>query len=184
MAGYQFDQGCQGTGGQLCRHLSRYHPLQKQGESTGIPGLSIGLPNRLLPKDRQEQNLVSAKRLQHKTAILFLDLDGLKAVNDLKGHRVGDLLLQEAARRFNACIREEDTLGRLGGDEFLICIQKIEHQHEIQLIASRLISALVAHELRIDGEYCKVGVSIIALNGNLNWQSRCRNSHARPWFVH
>jgi diguanylate cyclase (GGDEF)-like protein len=73
---------------------------------------------------------------------------------------VGDLLLQEAARRFNACIREEDTLGRLGGDEFLVCIRRIEHFNEIKLIAKRLISALSTHELKIDGEYCKVGVSI------------------------
>ncbi len=81
-------------------------------------------------------------------------------MNDQKGHQVGDLLLQEAAQRFNDCIREEDTLGRFGGDEFLVCIRKIEHQHEIKLIAKRLISTLATHDLKIDGECCKVGVSL------------------------
>ncbi|MEJ2693710.1 MAG: diguanylate cyclase [Candidatus Thiodiazotropha sp.] len=140
--------------------ITHFKSKENQLESLAYRDALTGLPNRLLLKDRLEQNLVAAKRFQRRPAILFLDLDGFKAVNDQRGHRVGDLLLQEAAQRFNACIREEDTLGRLGGDEFLICIRKIDHQHEIQLIAKRLISALATHELRIDGEYCKVGVSI------------------------
>jgi diguanylate cyclase (GGDEF)-like protein len=118
------------------------------------------LPNRLLLKDRLAQNMAAAKRLRHKSAILFLDLDGFKAVNDQRGHQVGDLLLQEAARRFKDCIREEDTLGRLGGDEFLVCVRKIEQLHEIERIAKRLIDSLATPDLRIEGEYCKVGVSI------------------------
>jgi diguanylate cyclase (GGDEF)-like protein len=140
--------------------ITHFKSKENQLESLAYRDALTGLPNRLLLKDRLEQNLAVAKRLQHKTAIFFLDLDGFKAVNDQRGHHVGDLLLQEAARRFNACIREEDTLGRLGGDEFLVCIRRIEHFNEIKLIAKRLISALSTHELKIDGEYCKVGVSI------------------------
>ncbi len=140
--------------------ITHFKHKENQLESLAYRDALTGLPNRLLLKDRLEQNLAVAKRLQHKTAIFFLDLDGFKSVNDQRGHHVGDLLLQEAARRFNACIREEDTLGRLGGDEFLVCIRRIEHFNEIKLIAKRLISALSTHELKIDGEYCKVGVSI------------------------
>ncbi|MCU7917220.1 MAG: diguanylate cyclase [Candidatus Thiodiazotropha sp. (ex Epidulcina cf. delphinae)] len=140
--------------------ISHFKVKESQLESLAYRDALTGLPNRLLVKDRLEQNLAMAKRGQSKSAVFFMDLDGFKAVNDSFGHHVGDILLQEVARRFKACIREEDTLGRLGGDEFIVCIRTIEGIREIKLIAKRLIDALAGDDLIIEGQPCSVSVSI------------------------
>ena len=140
--------------------ITHFKVKESQLESLAYRDALTGLPNRILVKDRLEQNLAMAKRGGTMSAVLFLDLDGFKAVNDSNGHHVGDILLQEVARRFKSCIREEDTLGRLGGDEFLICIRKIEHTHEIKVVVKRLINCLKTNALIIDGHRCSVGVSI------------------------
>ena len=82
-----------------------------------------GLPNRLLLNDRISHALSMAQRTQTLLAVMFLDLDHFKNVNDSLGHRVGDLLLIEVAKRLNSVIREEDTISRLGGDEFIVVLQ-------------------------------------------------------------
>ena len=79
-----------------------------------------GLPNRMLLQDRLEQSIAIAERHQQHFALLFIDLDGFKAVNDTFGHSNGDLLLQEVANRLLHCVREVDTVARLGGDEFVV----------------------------------------------------------------
>lgn len=140
--------------------ISHFKVKESQLESLAYRDPLTRVPNRLLVKDRLEQNLVAAKRGASKSAVLFLDLDGFKGVNDSFGHSVGDALLLEVTRRFQACIREEDTLGRLGGDEFLICIRKVVQVRECELIAQRLIDSLQERDLIIEGQRCKVGVSI------------------------
>ena len=140
--------------------ISHFKVKENQLESLAYRDALTGVPNRLLVKDRLEQNLVAAKRGGSKSAVLFLDLDGFKEVNDRFGHSVGDALLQEVTRRFQACIREEDTLGRLGGDEFLVCVRKVEQQGEYEMIAQRLIDSLGQCALIIEGQNCAVGVSI------------------------
>jgi diguanylate cyclase (GGDEF)-like protein/PAS domain S-box-containing protein len=119
-----------------------------------------GLPNRLLVNDRLEQYLASARRKNGKLALLFLDLDGFKSVNDSYGHNVGDALLQGVVARFLGCIREEDTLARLGGDEFLVVLNRIEADSEAEVIAARLIAALDEKSLIIEHHPCAVGVSV------------------------
>ena len=101
-----------------------------------------GLPNRRLFHDRLSQEMRQAHRDRHAIALLFLDLDRFKDVNDSLGHDVGDLLLVEAARRIQACIRERDTLARLGGDEFTVVVSAFHSAADIAGIASKIIAAL------------------------------------------
>lgn len=140
--------------------ISHFKVKERQLESLAYLDPLTDVPNRLLVKDRLEQNLVAAKRRETKSGVLFLDLDGFKTVNDCLGHSIGDLLLQEVTRRFQACIREEDTLGRLGGDEFLVCVRNIEQVSECEMIARRLIDSLRLYKPVIEGHPCRVSASI------------------------
>ncbi|QDE30009.1 EAL domain-containing protein [Shewanella polaris] len=98
-----------------------------------------GLPNRLLSLDRLAQILKEAHRAGTQVAVLFLDLDDFKKVNDTLGHSVGDELLKQAATRLKNTIRESDIVGRLGGDEFIIILNNINEPAEVETIANKLL---------------------------------------------
>jgi len=122
-----------------------------------------GLPNRVLLEDRMEQaGLRAARQPGYRFAILLLDLDGFKAVNDTLGHAVGDLLLIEVARRLTGLLRKSDTVARLGGDEFVILLDGVnEHQSVIDNISVALSAPFF-----IDGERVQVGCSVgVAVSG-------------------
>ena len=85
-----------------------------------------GLPNRMLLNDRVGQAIALAPRHVKKVAVLFLDLDGFKHINDSLGHTIGDKLLQSVARRLVACVRAPDTVSRQGGDEFVVLLSEVE----------------------------------------------------------
>ncbi len=97
-----------------------------------------GLPNRRSFHDRMEAALARARRESKRAAVLYIDLDDFKQVNDSLGHATGDLLLQELARRMKLCVREEDTVARLGGDEFVVLIEHIEHPDDAAAIAEKI----------------------------------------------
>jgi len=101
-----------------------------------------GLPNRQLLKDRLEQHLASARIDQHGGALLFLDLDRFKEINDLFGHSVGDLLLIQASERIISEVRTRDTVARLGGDEFVIALPNIRDSSIVRATAERLLARL------------------------------------------
>ncbi|MFI4977822.1 MAG: putative bifunctional diguanylate cyclase/phosphodiesterase [Solirubrobacterales bacterium] len=101
-----------------------------------------GLPNRTLILDRVEQMLARAARSKTPVAALFIDLDNFKSINDTLGHNAGDELLQAVAARLDGVIRGGDTLGRLGGDEFIVISQELSLQVGPELIAERLLDAL------------------------------------------
>ncbi len=101
-----------------------------------------GLPNRTLLLDRISQMLVRSRRLGQPVAVLFVDLDGFKKVNDSYGHRAGDEVLVEVASRLSKALRESDTLGRLGGDEFVVAAELAMSGESAETIATRLIEAL------------------------------------------
>lgn len=101
-----------------------------------------GLPNRTLFADRLQQAIAVAKRSRAHLALLFLDLDNFKPVNDTLGHAVGDLLLQEVAKRILECVREEDTVSRLGGDEFVVLLISIEAEPDALHVADKIRQAL------------------------------------------
>jgi diguanylate cyclase (GGDEF)-like protein len=118
-----------------------------------------GLSNRSLFMDRMERALAHARRYDNKLALLFIDLDGFKDVNDTLGHAQGDLLLQEAAKRLQNCIREMDTVSRLGGDEFTVILPELAEDISAATVAGTILTSL-AHAYDLDGQEVKLSASI------------------------
>jgi diguanylate cyclase (GGDEF)-like protein/PAS domain S-box-containing protein len=102
-----------------------------------------GLPNRQLFNDRLERALAHARRNRLKLALLFLDLDNFKSINDSLGHHMGDVFLQEVARRLKGCCRAEDTVARLGGDEFIIILPEVKNEQGTVHMAQRIIQSFL-----------------------------------------
>jgi diguanylate cyclase (GGDEF)-like protein/PAS domain S-box-containing protein len=115
------------------------------------------LPNRVLLNDRLNEAICLSSRYQRKLAILFLDLDHFKHINDSLGHIVGDLLLQSVARRLFTCVRSSDTVARQGGDEFVVLLWEVRHAQDAAVTATKILEALRkphhihGHELRVTG---------------------------------
>jgi len=127
-----------------------------------------GLPNRTLLQDRLATALAGARRRKDKIALLFLDLDRFKTINDSLGHSCGDLLLQDVAERLKRWARQQDTVARLGGDEFLIVLTTIKEVSDAAVAAERLMDAMDA-EFVIQGHSlsirCSLGISIFPEHG-------------------
>lgn len=125
-----------------------------------------GLPNRALMNDRLTQALAAARRRNEKVAVLFLDLDRFKFINDSLGHTVGDSLLKEVAQRLKACTRDQDTVSRIGGDEFIILLTAVD---DPSVVASRMLATLSA-SFEIKGNSfstsCSIGISIFPDHGD------------------
>ena len=102
-----------------------------------------GLPNRRLLWERLRQALISSIRSGSKHALLFVDLDGFKSLNDTLGHHIGDLLLQETGKRISGCVREVDTVARLGGDEFVIILEDLSQVPEIAAAQARTVGGKI-----------------------------------------
>jgi diguanylate cyclase (GGDEF)-like protein/PAS domain S-box-containing protein len=117
------------------------------------------LPNRALLGDRLRQSMARARRTQQKLAICFLDLDNFKAVNDELGHLVGDELLILAARRMNACLRESDTLARIGGDEFVLLLTDLNDSTGWHVTLTRVLQALIP-PFHLEGRPLQISASI------------------------
>ena len=118
-----------------------------------------GLPNRRLLFDRLTQDLARARRENHSLALLFIDLDGFKLVNDNLGHSVGDTLLCEVAKRLRARSRESDTVARIGGDEFSVILSRIHENDDAIKVAEGLLDAL-RPAFQIEGHSVRIGASI------------------------
>ena len=122
-----------------------------------------GLPNRVLARDRFGQALALAAREQTLVALLFVDLDRFKIINDTLGHGVGDRFLQEIGRRLSSCLRASDTISRQGGDEFLVVLSGLRDRGMVSAIAQKIIEA-VAQPCDIDGHElscsCSIGIAI------------------------
>jgi diguanylate cyclase (GGDEF)-like protein/PAS domain S-box-containing protein len=118
-----------------------------------------GVPNRFLFLDRLAQTLAHAARYKEHMAVMFMDLDDFKRVNDTYGHHTGDLLLAEVAGRIKRRIRASDTLGRLGGDEFGVILSRVTAPDAAAGVAQDIVECLV-EPFDIEGRECRVGVSI------------------------
>ncbi len=136
------------------RHLAMRDPLTK-------------LPNRKLFNDRLKIALAKAKRENKNMALLFVDLDGLKYINDNHGHEFGDILLQDTARRISDCLRESDTVARIGGDEFVVILSDLEDPAEAANVAIRINTGLLQSTTRLKGitSGASIGISIFPVDG-------------------
>jgi diguanylate cyclase (GGDEF)-like protein/PAS domain S-box-containing protein len=127
-----------------------------------------GLPNRMLLNDRVNQAIVLAPRHKKKVAVLFLDLDGFKHINDSLGHLIGDKLLQSIAKRLEGCVRGSDTVSRQGGDEFVVLLSEVEHWEDAAITATRMLHAVAEahsidqHDLHVT---TSIGVSVFPEDG-------------------
>ncbi|WP_119966571.1 EAL domain-containing protein [Simplicispira lacusdiani] len=108
-----------------------------------------GLPNRRLLTDRLQQVMASSGRTGHHAAVLFVDIDNFKTLNDSRGHEVGDLLLVEMGQRLRACLREQDTVARLGGDEFVLVLQNLSQEAAEAAAQVRTIGELILEQVRL-----------------------------------
>jgi diguanylate cyclase (GGDEF)-like protein/PAS domain S-box-containing protein len=117
------------------------------------------LPNRVLFNDRLTQAIALAERQGRQLAVMFVDLDHFKKINDSLGHDVGDKLLQSVAVRLTACVRRSDTVSRLGGDEFVVLLAQVEHAEDAAYSARKILRALAAPHI-IDNRSVDINVSI------------------------
>jgi diguanylate cyclase (GGDEF)-like protein len=137
-------------------HIAHHDPL-------------TNLPNRLLLHARMEQALAKARRSNSLMAVMFLDLDYFKQINDTMGHPIGDQLLQEVAVRLRNCVREVDTVSRLGGDEFTILLEELHEARAVGAVAQKIITEL--GERYLIGEHevfvtCSIGISLFPGDGD------------------
>jgi len=137
-----------------------------------------GLPNRVLLNDRIGQAIGLASRHRNRVAVLFLDLDGFKDINDSLGHPTGDKLLQSIAQRLEACVRGADTVSRQGGDEFVVLLSDVQHAEDVANLATKLLRTVAEvhsidrHDVHIT---TSIGVSIYPEDG-LDAETLIKNS--------
>jgi len=131
---------------QKLKHQAHHDPL-------------TNLPNRTLFQDRLSQSIITAKRNNEMFALFFIDLDQFKKINDSLGHHIGDEVLVEAAKRLQSTLREEDTLSRLGGDEFTIIIKDVKHIQDASVVAQKIINVM-KEPMNIDNHLLYISSSI------------------------
>jgi diguanylate cyclase (GGDEF)-like protein/PAS domain S-box-containing protein len=137
-----------------------------------------GLPNRVLLNDRIDQAILMAKRNSAQIALLFMDLDGFKHINDSLGHPIGDKLLQSVAQRLVSCVRGADTVSRQGGDEFIVLLSEVQHSEVAAVMATRILKSVATthsvdkHDLHIT---TSIGMSSYPDDG-LNAETLIKNA--------
>ena len=134
------DREGQATGAVIVfRDVSAARAMARQMAHSAQHDFLTGLPNRMLLNDRIGQAIALAPRHDKKVAVLFLDLDGFKHINDSLGHPIGDKLLQSIAKRLVDCVRGSDTVSRQGGDEFVVLLSEVEHAEDAAITARRML---------------------------------------------
>lgn len=157
---------------QEARHMAQHDSL-------------TGLVNRAVLRDRIDRALRSDRRTHHRAAVLFIDLDQFKTINDSLGHEVGDRLLVQVARRLENCVREEDTVARQGGDEFIVFMPRINRADDAAMLAERLVRE-ISRAYRI-GERelyvgCSVGIAVYPEHGD-DVETLLKNSDTAMYYV-
>jgi diguanylate cyclase (GGDEF)-like protein/PAS domain S-box-containing protein len=126
------------------------------------------LPNRLLLNDRLARSIALARRYGRRLAVLFLDCDRFKHINDTLGHAIGDQVLRSVAKRLSTCVRESDTVSRHGGDEFLVLLSELDHPEDAEAIAQKIVTSIAephliaGHELQLTAS---VGIALYPEDG-------------------
>jgi len=150
------------------RDVSTARAMAAQMTHSAQHDFLTGLPNRMLLNDRVTQAIVLAPRHSKKVAVLFLDLDGFKHINDSLGHPTGDKLLQSIAKRLVACVRSSDTVSRQGGDEFVVLLSEMEQSEDAAISALRILQAVAEahtiehHDLHVTAS---IGLSVFPDDG-------------------
>ncbi|NMP32625.1 transporter substrate-binding domain-containing protein [Thalassotalea sp. M1531] len=143
----------------LRQEVSRRKALEIKMKHMATHDELTGLANRVLMKSQIDSAIAFHQRQQVKLAILFIDLDGFKTVNDLFGHDIGDHVLTEVASRLQQCVRKSDTVCRFGGDEFVLLLTGINNKQEATFIAEKIVS-MVSQPYQVDDRVAKLGCSI------------------------
>lgn len=150
----------------LYKQLEHY---SSQMEALALHDELTGLPNRRLLQDRLSLSIAHARRNKRIMAVIYLDLDGFKRLNDTLGHDAGDTLLSLVAARLVAAVRQEDTVARIGGDEFVIAFWELRHTDDVAILASKVIMAVSQQPYNIQNtDVCmtaSIGVSIYPMHG-------------------
>jgi diguanylate cyclase (GGDEF)-like protein/PAS domain S-box-containing protein len=151
--------------GQVYRHIALFNDITEKKQAEELVWLQANydpltnLPNRRLFRDRLLHEMKLSHRAGHELALLLIDLDRFKEVNDLLGHDIGDLLLVEAARRIAACVRETDTVARLGGDEFAAVLPNLVDGARVEQVAQAIIHTL-SEPFHLNQELVHVSASV------------------------
>ena len=144
-----------------------------------------GLLNRLSLNGRMDQALATARRDGSRVAVMFIDLDRFKVINDTLGHHVGDELLIEVARRLRSSVRDSDVVARLGGDEFVIMLSGVEHAGSVAMVAEKLVFS-IGHPYHVDGHDLytspSIGIAIFPTDGN-DGQTLMKNADAAMYHA-
>jgi diguanylate cyclase (GGDEF)-like protein/PAS domain S-box-containing protein len=152
----------------MAQDVSERQAAQEKIEFQAFHDALTGLPNRLLAKIHLDQAILKADRTNDKVALLFLDLDNFKSINDSLGHVIGDALLKAASVRLIECLRDTDTLSRQGGDEFLIVLNEMRDTESISMVANKLLArfsdpfVIDLHEFSIS---LSIGVAVYPTDG-------------------
>ena len=150
------------------KHAESLQAANEQLRNIALYDNLTGLPNRLLLEDRMERSILRGDRSGKLCALMFVDLDRFKSVNDTFGHRIGDELLKTVAQRLTNCVRKEDTVARVGGDEFIVVLNELAKREDAALIGGKMLEQLgrpfsvERHELEIS---CSIGISIFPDDG-------------------
>ena len=150
------------------RDVSKARQLEVELSHLARHDFLTGLPNRMLLNDRLDQAIALARRYGRRVAVLFLDLDGFKHINDSLGHAIGDRLLQKTGKRLAAAVRASDTVSRQGGDEFVVVLSEVEHAQNAARQAEKIHAALAkphaiaGHDLHVNAS---IGISVFPDDG-------------------
>ncbi len=123
----------------ILQDRTEYQLIEEKVRHLAYHDSLTGLPNRMLLKDRIEQALSQSRRIGSKGALLFLDLDNFKVINDTLGHHVGDKILKKTAERLKTIVRAEDTVSRIGGDEFVILLPRLQMESEDAVLSASIV---------------------------------------------
>ena len=169
----------------IIRDITERKRAEERIEHLATHDALTGLPNRLMFGQLINHAIQAAQRYQQQFAVLFIDLDRFKIINDTMGHEVGDQLLQEIAKRFKESLRAVDFVGRLGGDEFIILIEEVDELSQVETLAHKILNAAIKPMVLL-GKECRVtasiGISVYPRDGK-DEQTLMKNADMAMYFA-
>ena len=169
----------------VIRDITERKLIEQELNHMATHDVLTGLPNRLMFSQLLNHAILSAQRNRKQLAVLFIDLDRFKTINDSLGHEAGDVMLQEIAGRFRHLLRAADIVGRLGGDEFIIMIEDVNELNQVATLAQKILTTTIK-PVDIMGEECRVtasiGISIYPSDGQ-DEQSLMKNADIAMYFA-